>query len=55
MKTLINTKYLVITTCKDDYDKFSFRMFKHEGSSFFERFSKVIEFTVFYRFVVIEF
>lgn len=55
---IINTKYLVFTTWKENdinYDKFAFRMFKHEKSPFFKRYSKVIEITIFWRVFIFEF
>lgn len=51
----LNTKYLVISSFKDADEKFSFRMSKHRRCKFFETYSKVIEFTIFHRFIVIEF
>lgn len=55
---IIHTKYLVVTTWKEtdiNYDKFAFRMFKHNHHSFFERYSKVIEITIFWRVFIFEF
>jgi hypothetical protein len=56
MEKIINKKYLVVSYFYDnEWHKFSFRIFKHKNSSFFKRYSKVIEFTIFYRNVIIEF
>lgn len=48
-------KYLVISYGRDDDDPMYFRIFKHKGSPFFERFSKVIEVTLYGRRLILEF
>jgi hypothetical protein len=48
-------KNLVVSWGRDDDDPMYFRMFKHKGSPFFKRFSKVIEITLWGRRLVLEF
>ena len=52
---IIETKYLVISWEYNEYDKFEFDIFKYIDSSFFKRYSKIIDFTFFNRRVVLEF
>ena len=54
MKT-IEFKYLVISYDMNDEMPNSFRAYKHEGSAFFKRFSKVIELTLYNRTLIFEF
>jgi hypothetical protein len=46
--------HLCISTDKDD-KKWRFRIWKHKGSSFFKKWSKVIEITINYKLIIIEF
>ena len=50
----ISFKYLNITFQKEEYPN-TFRVFKHSGSPFFSRFSKVIEITISNKTLIIEF
>ena len=55
MKKVYESKYLVINTEYNCYEKFEFEIFKHCGTDFFSRYSKVIDFTLFRRRLIIEF
>ena len=48
-------RYLVISWGRDDDDPKYFTAFKHKGSSFFKRYSKVIDMCLWGRRLVLEF
>lgn len=48
-------KFLVFSWGRDDDDPMNFTMFKHKKSSFFKKFSKVIDITIKGRRFVLEF